>query len=141
MRKLIVLVFGFIAFSGVAQDKYGKIGPDYQLFVKNKLSVAVHYSDLSVPDTETSGVVVDAETGDLFANSIIGEGAFYLYARLKIKELHGTAASFQLGENYFGFDGRQNDIYLNGKIFGDEVISHKPNKEFIQSDEWFEFEI
>ncbi|MCK5821953.1 MAG: exo-alpha-sialidase [Bacteroidales bacterium] len=141
MRIITILLFTIISLSGLAQEKTKKIGPDHQSYIENGEPIAVHQSDFTIPEAVGNLIISAGADGDLFANSIVGPGAFQIKAKIRIKEIGGTAASFQLGKNYFGFDGRQNDIYLNGPIFGDEVISLKANKEFIHSDICFDFEI
>ncbi|MCD6347182.1 MAG: exo-alpha-sialidase [Bacteroidales bacterium] len=141
IKSIIAIILTLIALPGISQDKTEKFGNDHQVYIKAGEPIAVHNIDFTEIPTIGETVKTNEKTGDLFANSIIQQGAFYLYARLKIEKVGGTAASFQLGKNYFGFDGRQTDIYLNGKLFGDEVISLKPNKDFIKSDTWFVFEI
>ena len=134
-------VIGLLLTMSFIQAKTQVSGPDHHIFVKSGDPVAVHTADFSTPVGVDGALVSSSETGDLFANSVVGKGPFHIFARLKIKQVGGTAASFQLGTNYFGFDGRLNDIYLNGHIFGDEIISLKPNADFIQSDTWFDFEV
>lgn len=141
MKKLTTLLLLLLSLSGLAQSDVYSIGPDYQEYIINGQPIAVHHSDFTDFVTGSQTVIANGSTGDVLANSIPGSGAFYIKARIRITNMGGTAASFQLGNNYFGFDGRQNDIYLNGPIFGEEVISLKPNKDLLQNGEWFDFEI
>jgi len=134
----ILVLFGMLGFYQVYADG---IGSDYQEYIKNGQPIAVHVSDFSDLVVSSEAVISNSFAGDVFANSIPGSGNFYVKARIRIANMGGTAASFQLGKNYFGFDGRQNDIYLNGPIFGKEVISLRPNKDLLQNSEWFDFEI
>jgi len=141
MRKISVLLLTLLSLPGFSQLCVDDFGPDCQVYIKNGQPIGVHMSDFTDPVSNTQAVISNSSTGDVLANSIPASGAFYIMARIKITNMGGTAASFQLGKNYFGFDGRQNDIYLNGPIFGKDVISLKPNKDFIKNGEWFDFEI
>ncbi|MEA1875342.1 MAG: sialidase family protein [Bacteroidota bacterium] len=141
MRQISAVLLVLFSLSGFSQHGVDEIGPDYQEYIVNGQPVAIHLSDFTDFVTGSQTVISNSSTGDVLANSIPGSGAFYIKARIRITNMGGTAASFQLGKNYFGFDGRQNDIYLNGPIFGKEVISLKPNKDLLQSGEWFTFEI
>ena len=138
--KILAFSFAFlIGFSAFAQSE--KIGPDNSVYIEHGKSLAVHLHDFSEVTTAKNTIVCSDKTGDVFANSLPGTGDFSIKAKVKINNLGGTAASFQLGENYFGFDGRSNDIYLNGPIFGKEVISIKPHKGILSNSKWFDFQI
>ena len=143
-KRMKYLLYVFILMLGstvYSQEKADKIGPDSQVYIENGKALAVHDLNFGAPVSVAGVICSEGETGDVFANSVAGPGPFIIRAKIRIKNPGGTAAAFQLGKNYFGFDGRQNDIYLNGPIFGDEVISLKPNKKYIQADKWFRFEI
>ena len=49
------------------------------------------------------------------------EGDFRIEARLTMVELAWTAAALQLGQSYFGFDGKDKTLFLNGPLFGGGV--------------------
>lgn len=131
----------FIGSNLLAQSETQKFGSNHQILIEDGKALAIHMANFSSPEIGSDGIVCNEISSDVYANSIPGKGAFYIKARIKISNLGGTAASFQLGKNYFGFDGRLSDIYLNGPIFGPEVTSLKPNKDLIEDNEWFNFEI
>ena len=55
----------------------------------------------------------------LYASHGISTGDFQIEAILSLDKLEGTAAAFEIGvNNYFGFEGANNEFYLNGRIFG-----------------------
>lgn len=76
----------------------------------------------------------------LYAGKTIGEGDFRIRVRLRIAKLQWTAAAFQLGASYFGFDGKDLRLYLNGPMFGGGVSFLGEAADFISSGVWFDFE-
>ncbi len=57
-------------------------------------------------DSADGGLSAQGTGRFLYAAKSPGAGDFRLEARLKLERLEGTAASFVLGENHLGFDGR-----------------------------------
>ena len=71
------------------------------------------------------GALVGGGSGNrVYARVRIRRGDFHIRARITIVELNGTAAAFQMGGDYFGFDGRGKRIYTNGRLFGGGVRHH-----------------
>ena len=77
----------------------------------------------------------------LYARLKLGDGDFRVTARLTIVKLDGTAAAFQMGRDYFGFDGRGKRIYTNGRLFGGGVRHHADATAFLASGRPFTFEV
>lgn len=76
----------------------------------------------------------------LFSKYGIGAGDFRIKARLRLKEQTGSAATFILGGNHFGFEGASKTIFLNGPLFEGVKFLGNPD-EFIERDGWFDFEV
>ena len=139
-----LLMAGIIMMAGIraaAQDDSFMPGPDHHKYIDKGKALAVHDLEFRLPDTSGDYIISQGPKGDLFANSKPGRGDFEIKSRLRIRKVGATDAAFKIGDNYFGFDGQQTDIFLNGPIFGDEVISVNPNKKFFKAGRWFDFEI
>lgn len=66
---------------------------------------------------------------------------FHVRIRLSIAKLDGTAASFVLGGNHFGFDGRPDHrCFIEGKDFGKTRFVGEPG-EFVAAGKPFELEV
>lgn len=140
--KHFFLLLGIISlFYANLEGNSSPLSSESKNFISQGKPLAVHYFNFKSLQVSEEGVLANSETGDLLANAVPGEGDFRITARLRISNLGGTAAAFVLGRNYFGFDGKQSDIYLNGPLFGDEVVSLKKNSIFFKKDQWFDFEI
>ena len=48
----------------------------------------------------------------------LGPGDFTIKLRVALKRFEGSAASFFLNQDHFGFDGRKKRFYLQGPYFG-----------------------
>ncbi len=139
MRFTSVFLFLLAACATSAQNHI--MGPHQQVYIQKNSPLQAHLQSYDPMEWGKFGVLCNSESGDLYANSIPEGGNFYIKARLRIDNLGGTAAAFMLGNNFFGFDGRQNDIYVNGPIFGDEVMSLKPHKNILDRGVPFDFEV
>jgi len=56
-----------------------------------------------------------------YAPDALLAGDFEVRMRLTLERRDATAAAFQLGQSYFGFDGGGRSLYLNGPLFGGSV--------------------
>ena len=80
------------------------------------------------------------EGNDVLADSKIFEGDFLLSAELRIKNQHGSAASFFLEGNHFGFEGASETVFVNGPIFGGlKLMMSAP--EVVPRGQWIHFEV
>ena len=79
------------------------------------------------------------EGSDLSANVAVGEGDFTVKARLRMLKQRGSAASFFLGENHFGFEGSRETVFVNGPIFGGLKFLG-PATNHVPRGEWLDFE-
>jgi len=77
---------------------------------------------------------------DVLADSEILEGDFLLSAELRIKNQRGSAASFFLEGNHFGFEGASETIFVNGPIFGGLKLM-MPAPEVVPRGQWVHFEV
>jgi len=75
----------------------------------------------------------------LWAGKDLGAGDFAVKVRLSLKVLEGTAASFLLGGDHFGFDGRQGTLFVEGPWFG-PTRTVGPNAGWIEAGAPFLFE-
>ena len=55
---------------------------------------------------------------DLFAATGIAGGDFHVRARLRMEKQQGSAASFFLDGNHFGFEGARDTVFVSGPLFG-----------------------
>ena len=55
---------------------------------------------------------------ELLAAFGVGPGDFHASLRLSLESFGDSAAALRLGNNYFGFDGRGEELYLTGPLFG-----------------------
>ncbi|MDC0143718.1 glycoside hydrolase [Verrucomicrobia bacterium] len=76
---------------------------------------------------------------DILSDSKILEGDFLLTAELRINNQRGSAASFFLGGNHFGFEGASETIFVSGPIFGGLKLM-MPAPEVVPRGGWIRFE-
>ena len=76
---------------------------------------------------------------DILSDSKILEGDFLLTAELRINNQRGSAASFFLGGNHFGFEGASETIFVSGPIFGGLKLM-MPAPEVVPRGGWICFE-
>ena len=76
---------------------------------------------------------------DILSDSKILEGDFLLTAELRINNQRGSAASFFLGGNHFGFEGASETIFVSGPIFGGLKLM-MPAPEVVPRGVWIRFE-
>ena len=77
---------------------------------------------------------------DVLADSKILEGDFLLSAELRINNQRGSAASFFLEGNHFGFEGGAETVFVNGPIFGGLKLM-MPAPEVVHRGQWIHFEV
>ena len=77
---------------------------------------------------------------DVLADSKILEGDFLLSAELRINNQRGSAASFFLEGNHFGFEGGAETVFVNGPIFGGLKLM-MPAPEVVPRGQWIHFEV
>ena len=63
------------------------------------------------------GYVKWAGKSPLLAGKTIGSGDFTINATLRIESIAKSAAAFQLGRSYFGFEGANGKVYFKGDLF------------------------
>ncbi len=76
---------------------------------------------VEVGGTWTQGNGFIEQTGKnkfLYAGEIVPAGDFTISTQLSLEVLNGTAASFDMGENRFGFDGRDSLFFTEGTDWG-----------------------
>jgi len=80
-----------------------------------------HYRQLLAETRKGRGIhYLKGDTARIVAHSDheVGAGDFVVECRLTLDRLGGTAASFELGADRFGFDGRMGALFLEGDTFG-----------------------
>ena len=80
------------------------------------------------------------ERNYLFAKKSPAGETFRIRARLRLLEQRGSAASFFLDGNHFGFEGAGNTLFVNGPLFGGLKLLGSPDDSFPRG-EWFDFEV
>lgn len=77
----------------------------------------------------------------LYAGRVIESGDFRIKARLALSQMGGTAASFVIeGTSHFGFDGGNDQIFVEGRMFGKNVQFIGKRSDFLKPDTFFTFE-
>lgn len=69
---------------------------------------------------------------DVLADSKILEGDFLISAELRINNQRGSAASFFLEGNHFGFEGGAETVFVNGPIFGGLKVYPLPSRHYFR---------
>ncbi len=86
------------------------------------------------------GLQCSGEGNFLVGAHTLGPGDFRVNVRLRLEGLDGTAASLVIGQNHFGFDGRGNRLFIEGRDFGTTRLLG-PSEEHIQSGRPFDVEV
>jgi hypothetical protein len=90
---------------------------------------------------QAAGWIEGAGVGnDLSAGVRLGAGDFQIKARLRMLKQRGSAASFFLGPNHFGFEGARDTMFLSGPIFGGVKLLG-PAEQVVPCGEWIDFEV
>ena len=76
----------------------------------------------------------------LYAGKALGPGDFQVRARLSLEKLDDTAASVELGESHFGFDGGGKKLFGSGPLFG-KLVFFGDATEWLTPGEPFEVEL
>lgn len=77
----------------------------------------------------------------LCADRYIGFGDFHIHARLRLRKLALSAASFMFADNHFGFEGATGQTFLSGRLFHSSLRKLGPSREFVPENVWFEFDV
>lgn len=95
------------------------------------------------PAWEKTGTGFSAEgTGRfLYAKPQLGSGDFRISARLTLARLDGSAASFEIADSRFGFDGRGGTMFAEGGLFKDNAKSLGKASDFLKPGASFDFEV
>ena len=68
--------------------------------------------------TKESKSITGSGTGNyLTCNSVIAAGDFTIEAEVVLDRVNGSASSFMLGSNHFGFDGHGKKLFMEGSDF------------------------
>ena len=92
-------------------------------------------------DALADGLTAQGTGRFLYAAKSVSAGDFRIQARLKLEKLEGTAASFEIGESHFGFDGRGGSLFAEGPLFGSAAKNVGKAGTLIKPGAWFDFEV
>ncbi len=132
MKKMLAIV-GALA---VAAGAYGE-GQNRRVFIGDGQPVGLARRS-GVP--VESGAVRWVGKTPLLAGKTIGSGDFSIQATLRIENIAKSAAAFQLGRSYFGFEGATGKIYFKGDLF-EGVASPGNIATLVAPDKDFTFEV
>lgn len=76
----------------------------------------------------------------LVATQTLKPGPFGLHVKLRLINQEKSAASFQLGESHFGFEGATEQVFVNGPLFGKIKFLGSPD-DFFTSEDWFDLNV
>jgi len=109
------------------------------MIVEGGKPVAVRYGGKAW--VQKDGYVEGGGKGNpLVANCEILEGDFRISARLRMLKQKGSAASFAMDRNHFGFEGAREKVYLNGRIFAG-LKQLKPSPDVFERGAWIDFDV
>lgn len=75
---------------------------------------------------------------DVVASRAIGDGDCRISVRLRMLDQQGSAASFFIGGNHFGFEGAKETIFVSGPLFG-RVNLLQPSTDVFGRGDWIDF--
>jgi len=78
---------------------------------------------------------------EMYLARAVGEGDFRLRTEMALEEISGSGAAVQLGDSYFGLDGKNQRLYLNGPMFGTRLQQMRPAADLLKALRPFEVEI
>ena len=88
--------------------------------------------------TPRAGHVECTGLGTVWAGGVgLGAGDFRIEASLRLRRFAHTAATFQMGQSHFGFDGAGNQLFLSGGWFGPRATTLAPAGRWLKDGEWF----
>ena len=94
------------------------------------------------PWRETAEGLVAEGTGRFLNPKVeVGSGDFRITARLALARLDGSAASFEIADGRFGFDGRDGTLFAEGGPFARSAQPGGRSAEFVESGKPFDFEV
>lgn len=79
-------------------------------------------------EASAQGFTAEGTGRVLLARKRLGDGDFHLRVVLGLERLDGSAASFEIGDSRFGFDGKGGRLFLEGPLFanGPDAIGDSP---------------
>lgn len=101
------------------------------------LQVDVEQGDWQQADDYIAG---SGQQSLLVATQTLQPGPFELSFKLKLVNQEKSAATFQLGESHFGFEGASEKVFVNGPLFGKLKFLGDPD-DYFKSEEWFDFSV
>ena len=87
------------------------------------------------------GLAAEGTGRFLYAPKALGAGDFRVTAKLSLARLDGSAASFEMGESRFGFDGHGGTFFAEGSLFKDGAKALGKASDFLKPGEFFDFEV
>lgn len=77
----------------------------------------------------------------LHAKAMLGAGDFRVRATLQLERLDGSAASFEIGDSRFGFDGKGGSLFVEGPLFTGATAPLPKSSTLLKPSVPFTFEI
>ncbi len=76
----------------------------------------------------------------LGASHSVAEGDFHLHARLRMVNQENSAAGFELGGNFLGFEGARGTVFRKGPALGSLRLMHASPQLWLR-DSWIDFDV
>jgi len=98
--------------------------------------------DLEQGEWETKdGFLQDSGLNSLLvATQTLKPGPFEIDVKLRLINQEKSAATFQLGDSHFGFEGATEQVFVNGPLFGKIKFLGSPD-DFFKSGDWFDLNV
>ena len=77
----------------------------------------------------------------LYSKHTIGSGDFHILARVALARLDGSAASFEIADGRFGFDGKGGTLFAEGGPFAQSAKPSGKSAEYMSAGKPFDFEV
>ncbi len=124
----------------------GPEGPQVRVVVRDGRAVHAEWTGRpwkTIRETDRGPVWLEGRgTGNLlYADRCIGPGDFHVHARLRIRRLRRSAASFVFAGNHFGFEGANGKMFVSGRLFRTSLRNLGPSEGLIPEDAWFDFDV
>ncbi|MCC6681682.1 MAG: exo-alpha-sialidase [Phycisphaeraceae bacterium] len=133
LLAMIVVVIGMLAQVGLAATDEAQVT---QLVCDGRPFNVAYPGDVW---TEQDGKLVGkGEKNPLWSVVGLGKGDFRISARVCLQNQQKSAVAFMLDGNHFGFEGAQEEIFVNGQAFGG-LSRLGPSADVFERGSWFDF--
>lgn len=101
------------------------------------VNVAMHQGAWTQKDGALQASGTDAL---LLSEWTLQPGPFEIQAKLRLLNQQKSAATFQIGDSHFGFEGASETLFVNGPLFGQLKFIGNPD-DYFPSEQWFDLQI